>query len=115
MMIAAITTAVTLSIFIMGAATVILSLWVASFFAKQKTKVKTNEGWRLSKALRFQLIGEAIIGWGTLMFAMAAHFGCLSSWSVYVQSGLRFTMFAATSITTIHLFMVVKSLSNRKD
>ena len=114
-MIAAFTTAVTLSIFIMGLATVILSIVVASYFSKHRTRVVSHDGRRLSKALRWQLLGEAVIGWGTLVFAMAAHFGWLPAWSLYTQSGLRFAMFAATSITTLHLFLVVRNISNRND
>jgi hypothetical protein len=94
-------------IFVMGLVTVILSAVVATKF-KGYSKDLDGHSRNLSRAISWQLVGEGIIGFGTLIFATAAHFGWLSSWPVEVQSGLRFIMFAATSATTIHLWRVVR-------
>lgn len=55
----------------------------------------------------WQLAGEAVIGLGTLVFASAAHVGVLPDWPIEVQSGIRFIMFFATSITTVHLYRTI--------
>jgi len=101
---------VTLTIFIMGTITVVMSMFVAVIFdrfANQSGKVYRT----LNLALKWQLIGEAIIGAGTLLFATAAHFGWLASWSIGLQSSIRFTMFFATCVTTIHLFVIVRKFN----
>jgi hypothetical protein len=90
----------------MGLVTVILSLVVAHQF-KGSSKGLEGRSKRLSTAIAWQLLGEATIGFGTLIFATAAHFGWLSGWSVELQSSLRFVMFLATSVTTIHLWTII--------
>lgn len=101
-------------IFILGLITVILSILVALSF---KTYSKSLDGHskNVSKAISLQLAGEAVIGFGTLIFATAAHFGWLPHWSVEIQSTLRFIMFAATSVTTIHLWMTIHRIRGRHD
>lgn len=97
---------ITTIIFILGIMTVILSI-VASFKFCQYKKRLEGSSKRLSNAISWQLAGEAVIGLGTLVFATAAHFGWLESLSVEFQSALRFVMFLATSLTTLHLMLVL--------
>lgn len=100
----------TASIFVMGVATVILSLWASCMFSRYNGGQDTSR--RLTRALQLQLIGEAVIGLGTVAFACAAHFGWLDSWPIELQSGLRFIMFFATSTTTLHLVQTVNRIAN---
>lgn len=97
-------------IVLLGTATVVLSVFVAIEFNIHRKTLK-GDSKRLTHALQFQLLGEAIIGAGTLAFAMAAHSGLLSDWPTWFQSTLRFIMFFATSITTLHLYRVVRFLN----
>ena len=104
------TNLLTLSIFVMGLVTVVISLVVAYKFNYFKNHLEGKPK-KLAKAVAWQLLGEAIIGLGTLIFASAAFFGVLSSWSVEIQSALRFVMFFATSVTTVHLMLTLKKLA----
>ena len=97
---------ITTLIFILGIMTVILSI-VASFkFCGYRRKLEGSSK-RLSNAISWQLAGEAVIGLGTLVFATAAHYEVLPHMSVEIQSLLRFVMFTATSLTTLHLMLVL--------
>lgn len=97
------------AIYLMGIATVFLSCLVAWRFNQQRQSLR-GDAKSLSGALMWQLIGEAIIGLGTLIFAFAAHRGWLSGWPAEVQSAIRFMMFAATSTTTIHLYITMRRI-----
>jgi hypothetical protein len=100
---------VTFLIFAMGIATVVLSGAVSIRFAQyHKELLDKDQG--LARAISFQLVGEAIIGFGTLVFATAAHFGWLDGWSVELQSYIRLVMFFATSWTTYHLYRTLQSI-----
>lgn len=101
------------SIFFLGSTTVILSLLVAYYFFKYKRKL-TGKAQKLSSSIGFQLIGEAVIGLGTLTFAVGAHFGFLDYWSTSAQSAIRFTMFFATSATTLHLLRTLKKIEDNE-
>jgi hypothetical protein len=96
----------TSTIFTLGLLTVVLSIVVASKF-KAYSKDLAGQSNRLSTAISWQLAGEAVIGFGTLIFAAAAHFGWLDHWSIQVQSCLRLVMFLATSLTTVHLWQTL--------
>ncbi len=96
----------TSTIFTLGLLTVVLSIVVASKF-KAYSKDLAGQSNRLSTAISWQLAGEAVIGFGTLVFATAAHFGWLDHWSIEVQSCLRLVMFLATSLTTVHLWQTL--------
>ena len=72
--------------------------------------VTTPEAKKLIEALWWQLIGEAVLGLGTLTFSVAAHFEWLENWSIFTQSALRFFMFAVASGTTLHLWRTVKNI-----
>jgi len=99
----------TFLIFAMGIATVVLSVVVSIKFEKYHKRLgKQDQG--LSRAISLQLVGEAVIGLGTLVFATAAHFGWLPNWSVQLQSYIRFVMFFATSWTTYHLYLTLKRI-----
>ena len=104
------TNLLTCFIFMMGVITVVLSFWAASIFDKSSDGVRSSH--KLSRALKWQLIGEGIIGIGTVIFAFAAHVGVLDGWSISTQSLLRFLMFFATSTTTLHLTFTVKRIQN---
>lgn len=99
--------AITMTIALLGVITVVLSFEAAWIFFRVKT---IRHAQKVSNAIGWQLIGEAVIGAGTLLFSMGAHFGWLTDWSMMTQSLIRFTMFAATSATTFHLVRVVKEL-----
>ena len=92
----------TFSIFTLGILTCVLSLFASGKFYAYK-KSLTGSSKSLSNAVAFQLLGEMIIGLGTLIFAYSAHAGLLPNWSLEFQSLLRFVMFTATSLTTFHL------------
>lgn len=96
-------------IVVLGAMTVILSAWAAIIFFK--TRTGSHDTRRMSKALGWQLLGEACIGGGTMFFAVAALQGWLEALSGDIQSSVRFVMFLATSTTTLHLMRVLKRLS----
>lgn len=95
-------TSLTLLIILTGASTVLLSIYVAGRFYKHQRKMQ-GDSKALTGALMYQLVGEAVIGLGTLAFAVAAHTGHLPSISIEIQSALRLLMFMATSFTTWHL------------
>ena len=100
---------ITFLIVVMGLATVILSFFVAYKF-KQQAKHLTNGSGKLSKALMWQLIGEALLGAGTTVFAILAYMGALPDVPVIIQSAIRVFMFSASSLTTIHLFIVTSRI-----
>ena len=100
----------TLGIYLMGALTVLLSCVVAYRFYRQSRDLRGDSG-HLSHALSWQLLGEAVIGLGTLVFAYSAHRGWLGHWSIELQSTIRFVMFLATSLTTIHLYRTILRIS----
>ena len=102
-------TSLTYMIVLMGASTVALSGYVALRFLVKHVNMR-GDGRRLTGALVFMLVGEAILGLGTLAFAIAAHTGHLPHVPIQIQSVARLLMFAATSITTLHLFMVIMTL-----
>jgi len=91
--------------------TVTLSVLVAFKFNRYKTNLQGG-AFQLSGAISLQLIGEAVIGFGTLIFSLAAYLGVLDSWSIEIQSLLRFTMFFATSVTTWHLLRTLHRLGD---
>lgn len=96
-------------ILLLGIATVLLSGYACRKFNIFRTGLKGKAA-KLTNAVAWQLGGEAIIGLGTLVFALAEFLGYLSSWSYYLTSFLRFTMFIATSLTTLHLVFVLSIL-----
>lgn len=99
----------TLFIFVLGLFTVALSIIAAVKFHRY-TKGLVGRSKMLSRAISWQLWGEAAIGLGTLIFAFAAFTGALDHWSTSLQSSIRFTMFLATSATTYHLVATLKRL-----
>jgi hypothetical protein len=101
----------TFSIVVMGLATVILSIFVAYKF-KLQSKRLTSGGYNLSNALMWQLVGEALLGGGTTVFAVLAYLGLLPDVPVPVQSMLRVFMFSASSLTTIHLYIVTSRIES---
>ena len=101
----------TVIIFILGALTVMLSLMVARVFIDHAKD--SGDSSSISRAISWQLWGESVIGAGTLVFATAAHFGWLPSWTIEAQSTLRGVMFLATSLTTLHLYLVVRRLKGK--
>ena len=101
----------TYMIVLMGAATVALSGYVAvRFFIRHITM--RGDGRRLTGALTFMLMGELILGLGTLCFAIAAHTKHLPMIPVEVQSIARLIMFGCTAASTLHLFMVISRLDD---
>ena len=107
------TALMTAIILALGFATVTLSCITAHYFYKHHVRRPSKSGsGRLANAIKWQLLGEAVIGFGTVVFAFAAHFGYLSDWSIMTQSTLRFIMFIATSVTTLHLLIVMMKLKD---
>jgi len=100
----------TLLIVMLGSSTVVLSIFVAVKF-KQQSKHLKNGSRRLSKALMWQLIGEALLGAGTLAFAMLAYLNMLPNVPVAVQSAMRLFIFSASGLTTIHLYLTTTRLN----
>ena len=97
---------ITTLIFILGVITVVLSIVASCKFCEYKKRLEGSSK-VLSNAISWQLAGEAVIGIGTLIFATAAHYEVLPSWPIELQSMLRFVMFTATSLTTLHLMLVL--------
>lgn len=97
-------------IFLFGLLTVLLSLTVAIKFRNQSLKAVAEDSAKLSSALAWQLVGEAVLGLGTLVFATAAHFEVLPEWSTETQSAIRGVMFAAAGATTLHLYLTISRL-----
>jgi hypothetical protein len=104
--------ALTALIAAMGAATVLLSLFVAYRFWWHHRNMQ-GDGRKLSIALFLQLCGEAVIGIVTLAFAVMAWAGKLPGVSIETQSFLRFIAFLATSATTVHLALVVEKIKRQ--
>ena len=102
-------TSLTYMIVLMGAATVTLSIYVALRFFVKHVNMR-GDGRKLTGALVFMLTGEAVLGFGTLTFAIAAHTGHLPHIPIEAQSAARLLMFGATSLSTLHLFMVIMKL-----
>lgn len=100
----------TLAILILGLVTVVISVAVARKF-HYHSKTSGGDSRRLSVALALQLWGEALLGVGTLTFAIAAHFGWIDHWDIYVQSALRCGMFLASGVTTVHLSRTLARIS----
>ena len=104
---------------LMGVVTVALSMTVGLIFWRLRRLFeitdpqRRRDRQRLTIALAWQLFGEAVIGVGTLVFAIAAHRGWLPHWSIEAQSMLRVMMFLATGLTTLHLFRVVMDLAEQ--
>lgn len=102
-------TSLTFLIVVFGIATVVLSVFVAYKFKQQAHKLQ-NGSRKLSKALAFQLIGEAILGGGTTVFAILAYMELLPSVPVFIQSMIRLFLFSVTALTTIHLYLVTQRI-----
>jgi len=102
----------TSSIIIMGVATVVLSLHVAFRFWQQSRSIEGHDRKRLTTSIMFQLLGESLLGLGTLSFAVAAHLNMLPHFSSEAASSIRFLMFFASSATTIHLYNVTTRLNS---
>jgi hypothetical protein len=100
----------TAAIFFLGSITVVLSIVVSWKFFKYRLSLD-GKSKRLSTAISWQLLGEAVIGLGTLIFSAAAFLGVLNTWSIETQSFIRFVMFFATSATTIHLMATLNKIS----
>lgn len=99
---------------VLGVITVTLSSVIAREFFVRAKRSGQNRDKRFSGALAWQLVGEAVMGVGTLAFALAAHTGMLDHWSDMVQGAIRFGMFFATSATTIHLSRTIIRIQDGK-
>ena len=99
----------TLTIILLGTLTVSLSLFAEKEFLRRADELSGRAG-SLSRAISWQLWGESVIGAGTLLFAAAAHFDFLNTWSPEFQNLLRLMMFSATSLTTLHLCLVIRKI-----
>ena len=104
------TDSLTFFIVLLGLATVVLSIFVALQFGKQARHLKGG-GFHLSRSLMWQLIGEGVLGLGTLAFSILAYMNKLDNVPVYAQSILRLLMFTVTSLTTVHLYLTTLRLS----
>ena len=98
---------ITASIFIMGFLTVCYSLKASYKFNKYRKSLE-GKSQALTRSISFQLIGEGVLGLGTLIFALGAYMGWLPDWDSFIQSTLRFVMFFASFITTRHLINTIK-------
>ena len=101
----------TFIIVVMGAATVFLSVFVAVSFWRRRRHM-SGDGKKLATSLHFQLMGEAVIGLGTLTFSILAWSNHLQAIPVEQQSMIRMIMFFATASTTAHLYRTVIKMSH---
>jgi hypothetical protein len=104
-------TSLTFMITLLGSATVGLSAFVAVRFFIQHITMR-GDGKRLTRALTWMVLGELVLGVGTLCFAILAHTQHLPMIPVEVQSIARLIMFGCTAASTLHLFMVISTLSD---
>lgn len=95
----------TLLTFILGVTTCVLSVTVARYFRSRKKQL-SGDAAAVTAALEGQLLGEAILGFGTLVFAAGAYTGALGYWSIEITTSIRVIMFLVSAVTTIHLFNV---------
>ena len=100
----------TLLIVMLGTSTVVLSIFVAAKFKQQASHLHGGSK-KLTKALMWQLIGEALLGAGTLAFAVLAYLNLLPAVPVAVQSAMRLFIFSASGLTTIHLYLTTTRLN----
>ena len=100
----------TLLIVFAGTSTVVLSVFVAVKFKQQASHLHGGSK-KLSKALMWQLIGEALLGAGTLAFAVLAYLNLLPTVPVFVQSAMRLFIFSASGLTTVHLYLTTTRLN----
>jgi hypothetical protein len=98
----------TFIIVLLGSLTVVLSVVVATSFRNYSKH--SGISFKLAHAIKWQLAGEAVIGLGTLAFAILSYFDLLGSVSTFEQSMIRLIMFVATSFTTLHLWWIVNTL-----
>jgi len=103
---------ITSAIVVLGTLTVLLSGFVAFKFARHQKNLK-GDGSLLTGALKWQLWAEAVLGFGTLCFAVAAHTGHLPFVATEIQSTLRLFMFAATALTTFHLWKTIEKFHGK--
>jgi len=100
---------ITGTIFLLGVITVILSVYACCRFHVFRGGLN-KAACKLSGAISWQLMGEAVIGLGTLVFATAEFMGWLEGWNYWFTSALRFTMFIFTAGTTWHLVRTIETL-----
>lgn len=100
----------TLLIVLLGTSTVVLSIFVAAKLKKQARHLHGGSK-KFTKALMWQLIGEALLGAGTLAFAVLAYLNLLPAVPVVVQSAMRLFIFSASGLTTIHLYLTTTRLN----
>ena len=98
----------TFIIVLLGGLTVALSVVVANTFRNYSKY--SGLSFKLAHAIKWQLAGEAVIGLGTLAFALLAYYDQLGNVSTFEQSTIRLIMFVATSFTTLHLWWIVHNL-----
>jgi hypothetical protein len=94
---------------LLGGLTVVLSIAVANVFRNFANR--DGQSFKLAHAIKWQLAGEAVIGLGTLAFAILAHFQLLPGVSILDQSMIRLVMFLATSVTTFHLWWIIRFIN----
>jgi len=68
----------------------------------------------LSRALAFQLIGEAMVGLVTVIFAITSWLNLYSHLSPEIVLVMRFVIFGTASATSINLYKKVKQVENEK-
>lgn len=95
-------TGLELGVVVMGLATVYCSVIAAMEF-KRAADTESRDGRRMSWALFAQLLGEGFMGFVTTVFALLALVGVLDGVPELTQTMMRYSMFLATAVTTIHL------------
>lgn len=70
---------------------------------------------RLAQSLGWQLLGEAIVGFVTVMFAITSWLDLYRELSPELVVGMRITIFTAASVTSINLYRKVRAIEKERE
>jgi len=97
---------------LLGVATCALSISIAYIFHSLKLHNAESAVSRLADGIKWQIIGEAVLGAGTLVFTISAYTGHLPDWPIVLQNSIRIIMFFVAAFTTLKLYGVLRFIRN---
>lgn len=113
----------TLPTVILGITVVILSAYIAVVCFRTSRRLRENltkygeeqNGLMLTltiviTASGYQLLSEAFLALGTLVFSLGEHFDIIKLWGVNVSTGIRLAMLSVAAVTSIHLCRAIKKI-----
>jgi len=99
-------TTIELATIALGVASVCLSLVIALRFRRIKM--------RLSNALVLNLLGEAVVGLSTIVFALASFFDMYADLSIATVTSLRWIIFLGNVLPSVLLLRAVGEIENER-